>query len=604
MLKNMKVGKSLLLGFGTTIIVSVVIIIVSLFMMNSIRNDYNKLLTTTVSANLDITTARLDANIAARSVRDILLTPDDPANTDMVKGATEAIEEMDNYVASLQQNYPEGQDRTALDKYIASVGEWEAVAVEIVALYERYAATGDQAVLDQAINMVQRECTPALNNMATLGTEVDNGLAEYQNYQVEGIANRSTITLVVLIAVMVVATIVAIAMAIAIVKGITVPVAQASTGMVGFSQGKFDIPVDYTSKNELGQMCDALRTSQNVLKNVVDDEAYLLSEMAAGNFDIHSRCRDMYVGGLAPAFQAIKTINSNLSDTLMQINQSAEQVAAGSEQVSTGAQALAQGATEQASAVEELSATIAEIANNAITNARSSENAAERAQYAGDQATESAHYMEEMVKAMDKISDSSQEIGKIIATIENIAFQTNILALNAAVEAARAGSAGKGFAVVADEVRNLASKSDQAAKATKELIEHSIHSVQDGTEIVKKVSDSLSKTVAATTEVVASINTISKAVEEESESIAQVTEGVDQISSVVQTNSATSEESAAASEELSSQANLMKELMAKFILSTGDDSGHSIPMLPSRNGGAEEHSGSDYAGAASAFSKY
>ena len=194
------------------------------------------------------------------------------------------------------------------------------------------------------------------------------------------------------------------------------------------------------------------------------------------------------------------------------------------------------------------------------------EKATNHANNASQSLNESSEYMQQMVAAMERISESSSEIGKIIDTIENIAFQTNILALNAAVEAARAGSAGKGFAVVADEVRNLASKSDQAAKATKDLIDRSINSVKDGNEIVQKVSAALQATSERAGLVMMSVQEITKAAEEESESIAQVTEGIDQISSVVQTNSATSEESAAASEELSSQAALMKELLARFKL--------------------------------------
>ena len=180
--------------------------------------------------------------------------------------------------------------------------------------------------------------------------------------------------------------------------------------------------------------------------------------------------------------------------------------------------------------------------------------------------TISGKQMEDMIAAMKDITEASQQIEKIIATIENIAFQTNILALNAAVEAARAGSAGKGFAVVADEVRNLASKSDEAAKATKGLIENSVQATERGSHIVDEVSATLSKTLELVTLSNEAIGTIAQAVESDAESIAQVTEGIGQISAVVQSNSASSEESAAVSSELFSQVKLMEEQTKRFKL--------------------------------------
>ncbi|MCI8990788.1 MAG: methyl-accepting chemotaxis protein, partial [Lawsonibacter sp.] len=257
---------------------------------------------------------------------------------------------------------------------------------------------------------------------------------------------------------------------------------------------------------------------------------------------------------------------------------SADQVSAGSDQVSNSAQALAQGATEQASAVQELSATIADISENAKKTAASAEQAGQSVRDAGSQITTSVEYVKQLNVAMDNISSSSQEIGKIIATIENIAFQTNILALNAAVEAARAGSAGKGFAVVADEVRNLATKSDEAAKATKDLIDGSMTAVREGTEAVSKVTTSLEQTNELASGVVGMMEVVVEAVESQTQAIMQVTEGIDQISAVVQTNSATSEESAAASEELSSQASLMKELLSRFKLRQDFNSYSSKPQ--------------------------
>ncbi len=175
-------------------------------------------------------------------------------------------------------------------------------------------------------------------------------------------------------------------------------------------------------------------------------------------------------------------------------------------------------------------------------------------------------YVKDLNVAMENISGSSKEISTIIATIENIAFQINILALNAAVEAARAGSAGKGFAVVADEVSNLASKSDEAAKATKKLISSSISAVTEGGEVVNKVTEALELTGQHAGNVTKQMAIVVEEVDKLSNAISQVTDGVDQISAVVQTNSATSEQCAAASEELSSQAGILKNLMNAFQL--------------------------------------
>ena len=234
--------------------------------------------------------------------------------------------------------------------------------------------------------------------------------------------------------------------------------------------------------------------------------------------------------------------------------------------VSNGAQSLSQGSIEQASAVEELAATINDISNSATKTSAAADEAGQFVGQAGAQLGISVGYVKDLNTAMERISRSSEEISKIIATIENIAFQTNILALNASVEAARAGTAGKGFAVVADEVRNLASKSDEAAKATKELIENSITAVTEGSQVVNKVTEALEQTSIYAGHVTTQMDIVVKAVASQTVAISQVTEGIDQISNVVQTNSATAEESAAASQQLSAEANSLKQLVDQFTL--------------------------------------
>ena len=556
-MKDMKIKKRLISGFLFVIVISVAIIIAALVQMNAQRANYNDILKYQVGANSLITEIRLNANIAARNVRDMALKPGDRSNAELETHVNEVLSDMDAQIKELEEIYP--LDKAQLQDYITSVNKWGEELPSILDAIDR----GDG---ETATNLIKNSCTPQLNDMATKSQAIDDLLTQAQNDAVDAQERNSLISIGVILAVMVVATVLVLGTAFKLVKGIMEPTEKVRKALMGFSEGNLDIPVDYESKNELGDMCNALRSSQDTLSTVIEDICYLLGEMANGNFDVRSRATDKYVGALGAVLESIRKINSNLSDTLAQIDMSAEQVSSGSEQVSTGAQALAQGATEQASAVEELSATITEISNNAKKNAESSELAMRHSLEAGGLVDESSKYMEEMVDAMGNISQSSQEIGRIISTIENIAFQTNILALNAAVEAARAGSAGKGFAVVADEVRNLASKSSEAAKSITGLIRGSMEAVSKGSELANETANSVGKVSTDVVRVVEAVEQFSVRYQEQTNSLEQVSEGVGQISAVVQTNSATAEESAAASEELSAQARLVKDLTDQFTM--------------------------------------
>ena len=336
-------------------------------------------------------------------------------------------------------------------------------------------------------------------------------------------------------------------------------------GDLGLSGGG-EFHVNVHSSDEVGDLGRIFEDTIRRLRGYIGEISSVLEAIAGG--DLTQSAQQDYVGDFESIKRSLDSIEARLNDTMSKIAESSDQVSAGSDQVSNTAQALAQGATEQASSVEELSATISEISDNAHRTAQATREAGQFVEQAGGQLGVSMEYVKQLNTAMGRISTSSEEISKIISTIEDIAFQTNILALNAAVEAARAGSAGKGFAVVADEVRNLATKSDEAAKATKGLIENSISAVNEGSDVVNRVTQSLERTSQSAGGVTEKMAVVVEAVESQTAAIVQVTDGINQISAVVQTNSATSEESAAASEELSSQANLLRGLISSFRLRT------------------------------------
>lgn len=389
------------------------------------------------------------------------------------------------------------------------------------------------------------------------------------------------VSIVVIIAFLILAALILIALS----RSISRPIMEVEQAALQMAKGNYDIDITYQSSDEAGSLADSMRQMIVTTKGIILDTIRGLGEVSNGNFDIIPKAE--YIGVFKGIESAMVKIISGLSDIMAQVKMSTDQVASGSDQVASASQSLAQGATEQASSIQELSASISEVNEQIKNNARSSATANELATVAGAGLVASNEQMQEMIKAMEEISNSSAEISKIIKTIEDIAFQTNILALNAAVEAARAGVAGKGFAVVADEVRNLATKSSEAAKQTNVLIDGSVKSVEHGVKIASETAHSLESVVEGAREMTKLIIEISQASSEQSASISQINLGIEQISAVVQTNSATSEQSAAASEELNSQAKIMQDVVGRFkLMASGAP---AIARVPKNNDCESKH---------------
>lgn len=373
--------------------------------------------------------------------------------------------------------------------------------------------------------------------------------------------------MVVNIAVIVISILVSIVIALVLAVNIGSPMKACVNRMKLLVEGDLDTPMpQITNKDETGVLARSTTSLVEGLRMVISDIDYLLNEMANQNLDVHTEHEEIYVGSFRSILLSMRHMKEQLGSAMRQVNHSAQEVAMASDHLSASAQSLSQGTTQQASSVQELAARVSEISEQAKSTANGAVEVRGKTHQAGKEVSLCNQKMQNLVEAMDKIQTSSDEIEKILKTIDDIAFQTNILALNAAVEAARAGSAGKGFAVVAEEVRNLAGKSAQAAQNTSVLIANSTEAVHTGTEVAQNTAEILTGVVNSIQSVVDSIDNIAAVSNEQSDAVGQVSEGINQISVVVQSNSATAQESAAASEQLSAEAASLKALVDQFKL--------------------------------------
>ena len=555
-MKNLRIGKKLLITFMLIILMFIGTVAIAIVGLQQNADKYSNFYHVGYQITSKVMNMRRGLQIIVKDLSFITMEEDETKS--------EAhLSDMEKELALLQEN---GNwlfenftgDQALLDAFSTNITEAVEMQKKVIEIAGTDMAAAQEMLLEQYQPLVQE----AVNNLIQISNVAEqNAETDYENT-----VSMQSMLVAVQLGMAGGALVITLLLSAYLTKAITAPLRELEKSAGQIVGGDFDIHVTYESKDEMGSLAKAFKNMTMILGDVIADASRLLSEMSNGNFDVRTRAEERYVGQFQGLLLSIRKLNRDLSMTLGQINQSADQVSSGAGQVSNGAQALAQGATEQAASVEELAATITNISHQVKQTADNAMEARHQANTAGDEVDECNTQMKDMMAAMEEITRTSNEIGKIIKTIEDIAFQTNILALNAAVEAARAGEAGKGFAVVAEEVRSLASKSSVASKNTAELIESSIEAVARGTKIANSTAGSLTKVVDQVRSASGKVDAIANAAEEQSGAIEQVTLGVDQISSVVQTNSATAEESAAASQELSEQASMLKSLVAKFSL--------------------------------------
>lgn len=555
-MKNLKIRTKLLVTFLLIIILFCGTVGTAIKGMKQSADKYSEFYTVGYQITNKAMSMRRGLQIVVKNLAFITIEDEAEKKETYLKNLQQEMNSMEENLEWLNNNFI--GDKALLNSFAADV-------TEALSLQEEIINTSNTNKVS-AQNILLNEYQPLVDNAVAILIEISSVAEKDAEADYESTVSMQEKMVFMQLGIAVGVLVITLILSAYLTRTITHPLHELENSAENIVKGNFDITVEYKSRDELGSLADAFRNMTEILNIIISDASRLLSEMANGNFNVRTEHEEGYVGNFQSLLMSMRKLNRDLSITLGKINQSADQVASGSDQVSMGSQALAQGATQQAAAVQELAATIADISNQVQETAENAAEAKNQSGTAGSEVEKCNVQMKDMVAAMEEISNTSDEISKIIKTIEDIAFQTNILALNAAVEASRAGTAGKGFAVVADEVRELAGKSSEASKNTAELIESSLQAVARGKQIADLTANTLVNVVDVVHQTSAKVEKIANAAEEQSGSVQQVTLGVDQISDVVQTNSSTAQESASASQVLSSQAAMLKNLVAKFTL--------------------------------------
>jgi methyl-accepting chemotaxis protein len=554
-MQNVKIRQKLKVSYSMLIVLTVVVSVLGLVGMGAINLRLNRLANKTEKASEAIKMCRIDVNVAARSVREMALNSDTSSYPAYRSKIEEKLADLSEELNTLENTGVLTQ--TQCSDYVNLIEAWEEDALSIVDSIE----AGDN---EAAIQDILEKCTPALDNLVEEAKELDSIIEA----SVDNAVLHSQILFVVCVIVVSLITVLSCVFAILICKNIIesimTPLEQIEYCAQEMAEGNLHVEVNYRSGDELGDLAHSFRKSIRTLCGYIKDLTRAMEEFSKGNFNVQPNVE--WKGDFVLIRDAMIKFAEDMTETIQNIRQVAEQVEGGAGQVSATSMDLAEGATEQAGVMQEFTATVETIAQQVTDNAEYAKHISKQVEEVGVEVSGTNEKMQVMVQTMDEIGQSSQKIRSIIDTINSVTAQTSLLALNASIEAARAGEAGKGFAVVASQVSKLATESAEAAKESTALIENSLKEVENGMRITDEIAQLQGKVAADAQAIVGEVNTIAENLQAQDDSFAQLNQGISQINDVIQTNSATSEECAASSQEMSDQATTLEELMERFVL--------------------------------------
>jgi methyl-accepting chemotaxis protein len=601
MFNNMKIGLKLTVGFGILIITIIIVAFMAIRSLNMIEGTTSKLLKVSFEKVKQFGNISDAVNVISNSYNKIAITKDPAVIAKEQKTISDSRDNIADYIKIVE---PLIVDRSLYDPFLKARSDY----AEMLETINGFIDSGDNEHIQEYI---LGEFGHRLEEYLNKANDIFEFNIDDMDKFGDELAEIISRDVAVLYAVVAAGLILAIIFAFYITGLITKPIGVCVDVANNLAKGNTNVSINVTTSDETGILSKAMQNMVTSIKAMYEDTIHLAQEAVAGrlktradvtkhsgdyaqiikglnevldavvtpinevmkvmerlaNKDMTARVMGDYKGEVKTFKDNVNLAANNLDDSLMQVDMAVEQISAASGQISSGSQVLAEATSEQASSLEEISSSLEEInslTGNNADNAKSGLKLADQAVIAVDEGNAS---MEKMEKAMEAILRSSQETGKIIKTIDDIAFQTNLLALNAAVEAAHAGDAGKGFAVVAEEVKNLALRSAEAAKNTDVLIEESGRNSEMGSRIVEEVTKSFIQMKEQFNKVKSIVNEISASSDEQAHGVNQISTGVNEMNRVTQQNAANAEESASAAEELNSQAAELKSMVATFTLS-------------------------------------